>query len=169
MKRNYKISVLGVFLLMTVILLAQIPAVAADGTNVVPTCVQFTKNGEPIGKIDCSDRANDLHVDFNGRGVVQFTQNGKPIGDPQKSTPASNDFIVKWDPLTGQIKEFIWTRDGKPVGNADMPRGANDLHFKTGKIVSATWTLNGEPIKDQEIVVPKGANDLEWYVRLPQY
>lgn len=127
-------------------------------------CVEFDRNGEPIGERKCSNRnADDMHIAFKGSCTYYFTNNGEPIDGPSPEGPGpkcpegSNDVTIVWSPDSGSITKIVWTKKGKEMGSMDPPREADDFHLEGARIVLVTWTKGGMADGDP-IPAPAGSN-----------
>lgn len=139
--------------------------------------IQFSKNGEPVGKAISEKQANDLHVVFSGRGTIQFLR-VPPLRSPLINSPEgkgprdrgrANGFRVNWS-----LNEFGTTgftgvggsswfnhRFLPPRKLKDLPVGESHVFkFKARRIKRVWWTKDTKRLK--RIRVPRGANDLEF-------
>lgn len=126
-------------------------------------CLTFTKDGETIGDRICNRDANDIHIAFRGKCVLQFTADGENAGKPIKCPKGANDFSILWNEHDGEIIAVEWTKNGSFLDQERAPDGANDFHFKAGRIVLYQWTNDGHVI-GEPIPAPAGANDVEFDV-----
>lgn len=172
-KRNTFRAVLALVAATVLIASASAAVAARDATNSPPIIVgptlELTDNGVivktfvPPAGIAVNDV--DLHwatpkvcaraIQFPPK-LLQWSKNGSLVGAPLLAPCKVNDVEVYWDanymirahrasgaPGTG------WTVKGKIVKTLTPPAGTNDFHFfwlKSGKLLSANWSLNGRSV-----------------------
>ena len=96
------------------------------------TTVQFTLNGNPLGRpFRAPGAANNFDIDYDiVRGVITravWTRNDSPIGNPLPVPAGANDFLLIT--TTGVITNVWWTFNGQLVYATGVPPGTNDLRF----------------------------------------
>jgi hypothetical protein len=143
---------------LTVLLGAAATAQVAVAQEPVTFFCQFTQNGQLIGTVNMQPTgANDKRWEFTGTPKIIFTKDFKTVGSAD-APDGANDAHITWDPVTGRITNFVWTKDKIALPNPPaIPAGTNDYAIGgRGKLTNVAWTKDGTDLS--AVPVPNGTD-----------